>query len=57
MKMFLFSAALILVASSNMHATEALLFNGGGYAIEVVIGFLDEPVIAQVRFTPPGAKD
>jgi len=36
---------------------EALLFNGGGYTIEVVIGFLDEPVIAQVRFTPPGAKD
>ena len=40
-----------------MQATEALLFNGGGYTIEVVIGFLDEPVIAQVRFTPPGAKD
>ena len=40
-----------------MHATEALLFNGGGYAVEVVIGFLDEPVIAEVRFTPPGAKD
>ncbi len=40
-----------------MHATEALLFNGGGYTIEVVIGFLDETVIAQVRFTPPGAKD
>jgi len=57
MKMFLFSAALVLVASSNVHATEALLFDGGGYTIEVVIGFLDDPVIAQVRVTPPGAKD
>jgi hypothetical protein len=57
MKMFLFSAVLVLVASSNVHATEALLFNGGGYTIEVLIGFLDDPVIAQVRFTPPGAKD
>ena len=57
MKMFLFSAALVLVASSNVHATEALLFNGGGYNIEVLIGYLDDPVIAQVRFTPPGAKD
>jgi len=56
MKMFLFSAALLLVASSNVHATEALLFNGGGYTIEVLIGFLDDPVIAQVHFTPPGAK-
>jgi hypothetical protein len=57
MKMFLFSAALVLVASSIVHATEALLFDGGGYTIEVVIGFLDDPVIAQVRVTPPGAKD
>jgi hypothetical protein len=57
MKMFLFCAALVLVASSNVHATEALLFDGGGYTIEVVIGFLDDPVIAQVRVTPPGAKD
>jgi ABC-type sugar transport system substrate-binding protein len=57
MKMFLFSAALVLVASSNVQVTKALLFNGGGYTIGVVIGFLDDPVIAQVRFTPPGAKD
>ena len=35
MKIFLFSAALVLVASSNGHATEALLFDGGGYTIEV----------------------
>jgi hypothetical protein len=56
MKMFLFSVALILIASSNLHATEALFFNGGGYTIEVLIGFLDDPVIAQVRFTAPEDK-
>jgi hypothetical protein len=32
-------------------------FNSGGYTIEVIIGFLDDPVIAQVRVTPPEAKD
>ena len=57
MRPFLFSAALVLVASSNVHATEALLFNGGGYSIEVLIGFLDDPVIAQIHFTSPGAKN
>ena len=57
MKMFLFAAALVLVASSNARATEALIFDGGGYTIEILIGQLDDPVIAQVRFTPPGAKD
>ena len=57
MRMFLFSAALVLVASSNVGATEALFFNGGGYTIEVLIGFLDDPVVAQVRFTPPESKD
>jgi hypothetical protein len=57
MKMFLFSAALVLAASSTSHATEALFFNGGGYTIELLIGFLDAPVIAQVRFTAPEAKE
>jgi len=57
MKMFLFSAALVLVASSNVHATEALLFSGGGYSIDILIGIAPDPVIASVRFTPPGAKD
>jgi hypothetical protein len=56
MKMCLFSAALALVASSNVHATEALFFEGGGYTIEILIGCLDDPVIAQIRFTPPEAK-
>jgi hypothetical protein len=57
MRPFLFSAALILIASSNVHATEALVFNGGGYTIHIVIGLADDPVIAQVHFTPLGAKD
>src|SRR5678816_973847 len=57
MKMFLFSVALVLVASSNAHATEALIFDGGGYTIEILIGQLDDPVIAQVRFMYPEAKD
>jgi hypothetical protein len=57
MRPFLLSAALILVASSNVHATEALLFSGGGYTIEILIGYEDDPVVAQVLFTPPGATD
>ena len=57
MKMFLFSAALILIALSNVHATEALIFDGGGYTIEILIGYLEDPVIAQVRFTPSEAKE
>ena len=57
MKLFLFSAALAFIAFSNVHATEALFFNGGGYTIEVLIGFLDDPVIAQVRFTAREDKD
>src|SRR5262245_48744991 len=57
MRTILFSAALILIASSNVHATEALFFNSGGYTVEVLIGQLDDPVIAQVRFTAPEAKE
>ena len=57
MRPFVFSAALILVASSNVHATEALLFNGGGYSIQILVGYEDDPVIAQVLFTPPGTTE
>jgi len=57
MKMFLFSAAaLVLIAYSHANATEALFFDDGDYTIEVLIGFVDDPVIAQVRFTPLGGK-
>ena len=38
MRLFLYSAVPILVASSNVHATEALFFNGGGYTIEILVG-------------------
>ena len=57
MRPFLFSAALILIASSNVRATEALIFAGGEYSIYILIGMASEPVIASVRFAPPGAKD
>ena len=59
MKSILLAATLILAASAKVHATEALIFDGGGYNIYILVGFGDEPepVIAQVRFTAPGAKD
>jgi hypothetical protein len=57
MRRIFFVAALILIVTATVHATEALLFNGGGYTIEVLIGYVDAPVVAQVRVTPPEAKD
>ena len=59
MKSILLAATLILAASAKLHATEALIFDGGGYNIYILVGFGDEPqpAIAQVRFTAPGAKD
>jgi hypothetical protein len=57
MRSILLSAALIFVACSNLRATEAVIFDGGGYNIYILIGMADSPVIAEVRFTPPGAKD
>jgi hypothetical protein len=56
-KRFLFSAALIVIASSTARATESLIFDGGGYNIQILVGQLDNPVVAQVRFTPPEAKE
>ena len=43
MRPFLFSAALILVASSDVRATEALIFDAGRYNIQILIGMMDEP--------------
>jgi hypothetical protein len=57
MRRILLSAALIFFASAKLHATEALLFDGGGYRLYILIGISDQPVVAQVRFTAPGAKD
>jgi hypothetical protein len=57
MRRFLFSAALFVIASSPLHATESLIFDGGGYNIQILVGQLDDPVVAQVRFMPPEAKE
>src|SRR5262245_13542208 len=57
MRKFLFSAALIVIAASNLRATESLFFNGGEYTIQILVGYTGDPVIAQVNVTPPGAKD
>ena len=57
MKTSLVSAALIVIAASTVHATESLFFNGGGYTIQILVGYTDDPVVAQVNFTPPGAKE
>jgi hypothetical protein len=57
MRPTLLAAALTFVASSNLHGTEALLFDGGGHSIQILIGYEDHPVIAQVLFTPPGATN
>ena len=57
MRHILLSALLFFVAASNLHATEALDFFGGGYQISIVVGMAPEPVVASVRFTPPGAKE
>jgi hypothetical protein len=46
MRQILLAAALTFVASSNLHATEALLFDGGGYNIQILIGYEDHPVVA-----------
>ena len=56
MKRLLSAAALMFVASVKLHATEALIFDGGGYNLYILIGQADKPNIAQVRLTPPGAK-
>lgn len=57
MKSILLAATLIFVASAKLQATEALIFDGGGYNLYILIGSSDRPVVAEVRFTPPGAKD
>ena len=56
MRPILLAAALILVASANLQATEGLNFFGGGYRVEVLVGFADEATVGSVRLTWPGAK-
>jgi hypothetical protein len=58
MKRILFSAILILFACSTLRATEALIFDEGGYNLYILIGDGDRGgTVAEVRFTPPRAKD
>jgi len=57
MKRILLTAALLLVASAKLQATEAVIFDGGGYKIQILVGMTDKPVVGQLHFTSPGAKD
>jgi len=58
MKRILFAATLLFVAFAKVHATEALIFDEGGYNLYILIGDGDRGgTVAEVRFTPPGAKD
>jgi hypothetical protein len=58
MRLILLATALLLAASAKLQATEALMFYGAGYTLYILIGDGDRgSTVAQVRFTPPGAKD
>jgi hypothetical protein len=58
MKLILLAATLIFVVSAKLQATEALIFDEGGYNLYILIGDGDRgSTVAEVRFTPPGAKD
>jgi hypothetical protein len=55
MKSLLLAVTLFFV-SAKLQATEALIFDGGGYNLYILIGDGDRgPTVAQVRLTPPGA--
>jgi hypothetical protein len=58
MRSILLSAVLFLAVSAKLQATEALIFDEAGYNLYILIGNGDRgATVAQVRFTPPGAKD
>lgn len=57
MKSLLLAATLFFVVSAKLQATEALIFDGGGHNLYILIGMTDQPNVAQVRYTAPGAKD
>ena len=50
----LVSALLIFVTASHLQATEAIMFDGGGYHVDILVGQADKPSVAQVRFSAPG---
>jgi hypothetical protein len=57
MKSLLLAVTLMFVASAKLQATEALIFDEGGYNLYILIGDGDHgSTVAQVRLTPPGAK-
>ena len=56
MKRFLLSAALTLF-TVNVYATESLIFDGGGYTIQILVGSLEKPIVAQVHFMSPGTEE
>ena len=56
MRTVLLSAVLLFVLSSKLSATESIIFDGGGYTIDVLVGEAEGPAVAQVRFTAPGSE-
>lgn len=50
------AALLILFLSAVVHATSSLFFEGGGYALDLEIGYTDRPVIGRVKFRAPGDR-
>ena len=50
----LLAALLLLVPGPSLGATGSVVFSGGGYCIEVVIGFDQRPEVANLLFAAPG---
>lgn len=46
-----------LTSGLGLFATGTLAFEGGGYSVEIVVGYDTQPVVAAVRVVPPGARD
>lgn len=44
----------IMVLCSAAHATSSLSFQGGGYWLDLEIGYTDHPVVASIKFHKPG---
>ena len=47
----------MLVAWSNLHATEYVTFHGSDYSVYVLMGMDEKPSVALVRFSAPGSSD
>lgn len=44
---------ILLCAAAPAHATGSLIFEGGGYVVDLTIGLTQVPVVASVRFHRP----